>query len=166
LEALATWKGGLEAFSVKHDVPKTTLALWRREKPGRKAKAKPKTLRRFTPEARKQAVEAFLKAKQTFPAFATAWGLNERVLRRWVTSYTKKGPKSLGTKRGRKPGRKPVPKALRDGIMDVKLQFPDFGLRKVQGLLARPGPAPSHTGPIASDWAGCQKNSQPKALSA
>lgn len=139
LEALATWDGTVTDFGKAHGVPLDTLYGWKRS-PGRSpaAKKKAKTQRTFTPEKRKQAVEAFAKSGQSLKAFGKAWGLNEQVLGRWVKAYRTLGPKALaGKKTGRKPGRKPVAPALREGIKKVKAEFPDFGLRKVQGFLAR-----------------------------
>lgn len=149
LESLATWQGTLPAFCEKHGVPYATLYEWRRgsKKSKSTAKTKPKTKaqRTFSPDERRQAVEAFLKAGQAFPAFAKAWNVNERVLRRWVKLYEEQGPKSLAGRLGRKPGRKKIAPALRESIKEVKGQFPDFGLRKVQGFLARfQGLKPTH----------------------
>jgi transposase InsO family protein len=136
LEALATWTGTVEAFSKANGVPYATLYQWKRSPKGAPKKAK--TQRTFTPEKRKQAVEAFAKSGQSLKAFGKAWGLNEQVLGRWVKAYRTRGPKALaGKKTGRKLGRKPVAPALREGIKRVKAEFPDFGLRKVQGFLAR-----------------------------
>lgn len=151
LETLATWQGTVPAFCEKHGVPYATLYEWKRgpkkskSSTKTKTKTKTKTQRTFSPDERRQAVEAFLKAGQAFPAFAKAWNVNERVLRRWVKLYEEQGPKALAGRLGRKPGRKKIAPALRESIKQVKGQFPDFGLRKVQGFLARfQGLKPSH----------------------
>jgi transposase InsO family protein len=146
MEALATWQGTVEAFAKAQGVPYATLYQWKRgtkANPGGKRAKGPRT---FTSEQRKQAVEAFAKSGQSLKAFGKAWGVNEQVLGRWAKAYRDLGPKALGGKKvGRKPGRKPIAPALREGIMAVKAQFPDFGLRKVQGFLARfKGLKPSH----------------------
>ncbi len=135
LEAFATRKGSVEEFCQEHEVGYSTLMAWKR---GRgKAKTRKAEPKRRSPEQRRQAVEAFAKSGQSLVAFGKAWGVNPQVLGRWVRTYREKGPKALGGRLGRKPGRKPVPSALREGIREVKTQFPDFGLRKVQGFLAR-----------------------------
>jgi len=149
LEALATWQGSVPAFCEKQGIPYATVHGWKNVARNAKAPAakKPKTKvqRTFSPDDRRQTVEAFLKAGQTFPAFAKAWGVNERVLKRWVNLYEKKGPKALAGRLGRKPGRKKIAPALRESIKQVKATFPDFGLRKVQGFLARfQGLKPTH----------------------
>lgn len=139
LEALATWTGTVTDFGKAHGVPLDTLYGWKRNPgKGQASRKKAKTQRTFTPEQRKQAVEAYAKSGQSLKDFGKAWGLNEQVLGRWVKAYRTLGPKALaGKKTGRKPGRKPVAPALREGIKRVKAEFPDFGLRKVQGFLAR-----------------------------
>src|ERR1019366_9638991 len=136
LEALATWTGTVTAFGKAHSVPLDTLYGWKRKPAaGRAAKKKAKVQRSFTPDQRRQAVEAFAKAGQSLKDFGKAWGVNEQVLGRWVKAYRTEGPKALAGKRmGRKPGRKAVALALREGIKEVKAKFPDFGLLKVQGF--------------------------------
>jgi transposase InsO family protein len=137
LEAFATRQVPVDVFCKEHGVPYATLHGWKKPKV-KGATKKPKAPRSFTPEQRKQAVEAFGKSGQSLKAFAKAWGVNEQVLGRWAKTYRTLGPKALAGKRtGRKPGRMAVAPALREGIKRVKAEFPDFGLRKVQGFLAR-----------------------------
>lgn len=137
LEAFATWQGPADAFCQAQGVQRSLLYAWKQAAAEAKTKKTAKKQRSFTPEQRKQAVEAFSKAGQTLRAFSKAWGVNEQVLSRWVKKYRDKGPKALAGRGGRKPGRKAVNPALREGIKQVKAKFPDFGLRKVQGFLAR-----------------------------
>jgi transposase-like protein len=138
LEGLATWPGTLETFAQAHGLSKTTLYEWKKGSRAKGGRKKAKTQRSFTADQRRQAVEAFEKSGQGLQAFAKAWGLHERVLGRWVKAYRTDGPKALaGKKTGRKLGKAPVAPALREGIKKVKAEFPDFGLRKVQGFLAR-----------------------------
>jgi len=148
LKALAAWKGTRKAFCLEHKVHTVTLWEWERVAKGGPAKgvkakaAKPakKATRKqtsYTPEQRRKAVEAFSKSGQTLLNFGKAWGVNAAVLGRWVRAYRKEGPQSLEGRRGRKKGRKPLADGLREGIKQVKEQFPDFGMRKVGAFLAR-----------------------------
>jgi transposase InsO family protein len=128
----------VEDFAKAQGVAYATLYEWKRGGKAKAGKKKAKTQRTFTADQRRQAVEAFGKSGQSQKDFAKAWGLHERVLARWLKAYRTEGPKALGDKKvGRKPGRKPVDPALREGIKKLKTEFPDFGLRKVQGFLAR-----------------------------
>jgi transposase InsO family protein len=148
LKALDAWKGTRKAFCLEHKVPTVTLWKWQRDAkgikaPGLKAKASTKAKKatrkqtRYSPEQRRQAVEAFSRAGQSLDNFGKAWGVNATVLGRWVRAYRKQGPQALEGRRGRKKGRKPVAEGIREGIKQVKTQFPDFGMRKVGAFLAR-----------------------------
>jgi transposase InsO family protein len=141
LEAFAVWDGGVEEFCREKGVNKITLWKWRNAAKGGKRKPAKKSAKKqsvYTPDQKRQAVEAYTKSGQSLEIFGKLWGLHPGVLARWVRAYRKLGPKALeGRRTGRKPGRKALAPALREGIKEVKAQFPDFGLRKVQGFLAR-----------------------------
>lgn len=140
LAALAAWKGTRKAFCAEHKVNYSTLWEWTHATKAPKAKAgKPGTRKQtvYSPEQRRKAVEAFERSGQTLEHFGKAWGVNVTVLGRWVRAYRKDGPKALEGRRGRKKGRQPVAEGLREGIKQVKEQFPDFGMRKVGAFLAR-----------------------------
>jgi transposase-like protein len=117
------------------------MSLWQwqkgdKPKTNRKKAAKKQSV--YTPEQRRKAVESFSKSGQTLKHFAKAWGVNAQVLGRWVRTYRKDGPQALdGRTAGRKKGRKPMASGLREGIRQVKQEFPDFGMRKVGAFLAR-----------------------------
>jgi transposase InsO family protein len=147
LEALAAWKGTRKAFCAEHKVPTVTLWQWQKDAKGGQGRTKPKAAKAtkkgarkqtsYTPEQRRKAVEAFNRSGQTLDNFGKAWGINATVLGRWTRAYRKEGPQALEGRRGRKKGRKPVADGLREGIKQVKEQFPDFGMRKVGAFLAR-----------------------------
>ena len=140
LQALAAWKGPRKAFCATHKVNNSTLWEWAHAGKARKAKAARPGARKqavYSPEQRRKAVEAFERSGQTLELFGKAWGVNVTVLGRWVRAYRKEGPRALEGRRGRKKGRKPVADGLREGIKQVKEQFPDFGMRKVGAFLAR-----------------------------
>lgn len=133
LDAYASWQGNAESFCQQHGIHTVTLYKWRRT-----AKSRPgNRLRRFTPEQKRQAVETLEKSGQSVDIFGKAWGVNPRVLSRWRKAYLERGPKALEGRGGRRPGRRSVASGMREEIVAVKRQFPDFGLRKVQGFLAR-----------------------------
>ena len=144
LEAFAAWDGTVETFCHEKGVKKITLWKWRNAGKGSKPKGSKRTKKAgkkqsvYTPEQRRKAVEAFSKSGQSLLHFGKAWGINAQVLGRWVKAYKQHGPKALeGRRAGRKKGRKPVAAGLREGIKQVKAQFPDFGFRKVGSFLAR-----------------------------
>ena len=148
LRAFAAWKGTRKAFCLQHKVSPVTLWQWQREargpkgkeasaKPPHKAKKGRREQTSYTPEQRRKAVETFNRSGQTLDVFGKTWGVNPTVLGRWVRAYRKDGPQALEGRRGRKQGRKPVAEGLREGIREVKEQFPDFGIRKVSSFLAR-----------------------------
>jgi len=141
LKALAAWKGSRKAFCLEHKVHSVTLWEWEKAAKGGKtpkpAKKAAKAAAPFTPEQKRKAVEAFTKSGQTLLNFGKAWGINAQVLGRWVRAYRQHGPKALEGRAGRKKGRQPVAEGLREGIKQVKEQFPDFGIRKVSAFLAR-----------------------------
>jgi transposase InsO family protein len=139
LESFDAWKGTKKAFCAQHKVHPVSLWEWRRGGKARATKARNagKKLTVRTPEQRRQAVEAFSRSGQSLEKFGKAWGVNPQVLGRWVKKYRKEGPKALEGRAGRKKGRKPVAEGIREGIRQVKAQFPDFGMRKVGAFLAR-----------------------------
>jgi len=147
LKAFDAWEGTLESFCRKHKVNRTTFWTWKRAyqahgeaglggavRLNRKHKARNS---RFTPEQRRQAVEACLKAGQSMEAFGKLWGVHPRVLSLWVKKYREGGPQALEGRTGRKPGKQPVPSGLKEQIVSVKREFPHFGFRRIKTFLAR-----------------------------
>jgi transposase InsO family protein/transposase-like protein len=142
LQAYAVWKGGVDEFCSQHKVYKGTLWAWRREfiklekAKGQDGTILPK-IPAYTPEQKRQAVEAFVKSGQSLKDFSLLWGVVKTTLARWVRAYVEGGPKALENRAGRKTGRKPVPAAVRESIVKVKSWFPGFGWRKVRHFMAR-----------------------------
>lgn len=147
VEAFQRWEGTREAFLSAHSVTPTTLyGLLRAYREGgsaglathvrgRQRIAKHKG--QYTPEQRRQAVEAYLKRGGSAESFANVWGVTPRVLRYWILLYRTGGPKALEGRSGRKPGRAPVPAGVEAAIVETKAANPGFGLRKVRDFLAR-----------------------------
>jgi transposase InsO family protein len=96
--------------------------------------------KRYTPEERRGAVEAFLKSGRKRGDFARLWGCSASSLDKWVRRYNCEGPKGLETRR---PGRRSVspanrlPDATRAQIVAVRHEHPEFGAQRVADYLAR-----------------------------
>jgi len=153
-----------DVFCARHKVSTASLCKWRRAlRTQGEAGLAPKTNRRNlggtrgparTPEARRQAVEAFAQSGMGQEEFARVWGLSPWTLRDWISRYKDAGPKGLEPKqRGRPRGAgrfaRSVPDVVRDEIARTKLRFPIFGLKRVRDFLARFSGVKVSTGTVA-----------------
>ena len=96
--------------------------------------------RHYSPEERRQAVEAFHGAGLTQKAFARQWGVSAMTLWQWIRKYAEAGPKGLeriSTGPVKRRGRAPMAAPVRAEIAAVQRRFPDFGLKKVRHFLRR-----------------------------
>lgn len=96
--------------------------------------------KKYTPEQRRQAVEAFHKSGLTQKAFAGQWNLSHVTLGKWLLKYAEEGPKGLervAAGPAKRRGRAPLAEAVRDEVVAVQRRFPDFGLKKVRHFLRR-----------------------------
>lgn len=96
--------------------------------------------KRYTPEERRWALEAWSKSGVSAQMFARQWGLSVPTLYEWRRAMARGGPQGLehpASTLGVRPGAKQLPAAVQTEIVAVKRQFPDFGLRKVRDYLAR-----------------------------
>lgn len=95
----------------------------------------------YTPEQRRQAVEAFQKSGMTAKDFAKTWGTSEASLYNWLKVYQEQGPKALdgaSLKQGaKKRGRKGIAAPVKDEITAVKRENPEFGAKSVRNFLFR-----------------------------
>ena len=128
----------LEEFCAAHEIKPATFKVWQR---GTKRRVDPRYSRRFTPEQRREAVEAFLKSGRTRADFVRLWGCSPSSLDKWLVRYREEGPKGLET-RVRKPGRKRhhpkrLPDKVRQLILDVRAEHEDFGAQRVADHLSR-----------------------------
>jgi transposase-like protein len=73
-------------FALEHDIRPSTLATWLRNAK-REARREANTPRRFTPEERRAAVEAFLKSGRKREDFARLWGCSPSSIDKWVRRY-------------------------------------------------------------------------------
>jgi len=118
----------------------STLCKWQRAQ--RKAKLiGQRSGRRFTPEERRAAVEAFLKSGRSREDFALLWGCSPSSIDKWLKRYRDEGPKGLETRvRVRKPCRphpKRFPDHVRDLIEKVYREHPGFGMKRLAQHLGR-----------------------------
>ena len=97
-----------------------------------------RSVRVYTPEERRAALEAYEKSGLSVDAFARTFGVSPVTFQAWRRAYREHGPKGLEHPFGRgQRGRKALPPAVREEIVSVKRRFPDFGFRKVRDFLAR-----------------------------
>ncbi len=106
LEAFSASGETLEGFCRRAEVSTASLCKWRRDfaRGGASAlepKANPRNTRRviapkrYTPEQRREAVEAFIASGRTRKEFCRVWGINPRTLRHWLERYGAQGPRGL-----------------------------------------------------------------------
>ena len=95
--------------------------------------------KRYTPEERRWALEAWRKSGLSAETFARQWGLSTPTLHEWKRAYDRDGPKGLEhpAATGRPKGAKPLAAPVAAEIVATKRSFPDFGLRKIRDYLAR-----------------------------
>lgn len=101
-----------------------------------------KAKRHFTPEERRQAVEAFEKSGLTQKAFAGQWGVSHVTLGQWVRRYVAEGPKGLerlaaGPKKRR--GKAPLSEALKQEIVAARTVHAGYGWKRLTAWLWRFG---------------------------
>lgn len=108
-------------------------------------------LRRYTPEERRAAVEAWRKSGLSQALFARQWGMSHVTLQGWAAKYAREGPKGLerlaeGPPRQR--GKPPLAEPVKVEIAGVKRRFPTFGLRRIKDFLWRFGGLKVSTGSV------------------
>ena len=130
--------GGHGAGGGERSEPEPAPCPPKRGRTPRQGEAQPKSVRVYTPEERRAAIEAQAKSNLSIDAFAKTFGVSPVTFQAWLRAYREHGPKGLEHPFGNKQrGRKPLPQALREEIVSVKRRFPDFGLRKVRDFLSR-----------------------------
>jgi len=102
-----------------------------------------------SPDARRQAVEAFQKSGIGFEDFARLWGIAPSSLRKWVERYERLGPKGLESMYSKKKGHRRLSQGVRQKIRKVSEENPGFGLKKVRDYLFRFGGLKTSTGSIS-----------------
>ncbi len=127
-------------FAERHGLRPSTIVTWLRRERRSRAAAQGRA-RRFTPEERRGAVEAFRKSGRKREDFAKLWGCSASSLDKWLVRYEAEGPKGLETRRPAVGRRKRPANRLRDAvraqIVEVRQQHPGFGAKRVADHLAR-----------------------------
>jgi transposase InsO family protein len=97
--------------------------------------------RRYTPEEKRELLEACAKSGMSVADFSRTMGLGSDAIFRWRRQYAAEGPRGLEPRRrGRPPGSgrgSKLPAPVQAAIQETKTRFPDFGLRKVRDYLGR-----------------------------
>ena len=97
-------------------------------------------LRRYTPDERRAALEAYRSSGLTQVGFAKNYGISAVTLGFWLRAETLHGPKGLerlAKGPAKRRGRPPMSASKRQTIVEVKRSFPGFGLKKVRDFLYR-----------------------------
>lgn len=95
----------------------------------------------YSPEERRQAVEAYIKSDLSQEDFCKTWGLSVSTLIGWVRRYEKDGPKALEGYAPAKPddkrkGRK-ISQQVLDEIIRIKNADPKSGLLYIKQVMSR-----------------------------
>ncbi|MGZ3690959.1 MAG: helix-turn-helix domain-containing protein [Pseudobdellovibrio sp.] len=130
-------------FCRKHELSGSTFKWWCQEDPemlelyNLRNRAVAKKIA-YTFDERKAAVEAYLKSEMSFLDFAKVYGVSSSSVTLWTKIYREVGPEGLhNININRNKGRKPIPDSLKKEITQVKLENPNFGMRKVRDFLRR-----------------------------
>jgi len=154
LELMAAYEASgkpIEEFCRANGVTSASLCKWRREFAGGGEEAlEPKPLRGnrtghhrrpYTPEERRQAIEAYEQSGLSLSMFTAIWGVSAKTFLDWRKRREAEGPKGLEPKkRGPRKGSgcgKPIPAPIVAEILATKKKFPWFGLRKLRDFLFR-----------------------------
>lgn len=135
-------KSGLTVreFAERHGLNYTTFKNWPYKR-GAKQQVDARLAKRFTPEERRAAVEAFVKSGRKRLDFARLWGCSASSLDKWLRRYEAEGPKGLETRtppKGRRPHHpKRLSDTVRDLIVSIRAEHTDFGVTRVADELRR-----------------------------
>jgi len=140
LEELANSDLGVPAFAKQAGVAYSTLKAWTRPPRKQRASSSPQS-KRYTPEERRAAVEAFTKSGRNRQDFARLWGCSASSLDKWLKRYRDDGPKGLETRvRKHRPGRphpSRVPDSVRELIVEIRSKHEDYGVTRIVEELKR-----------------------------
>lgn len=125
-------------FKKKKDGQRAVARGGRKKTQGSRRHAGP-----YSPEQRRQAVEAYFKSGMTQEDFAKTWGTSSGSLFNWVKIYKERGPKGLENdlylKGGKKRGRKGLAAPVKSKILAAKEQDLKLGTKGVRDFLYRFG---------------------------
>lgn len=118
----------------------TTAVSWRRIVKG-PTKHYPQKNGPYSPEQRRQAVEAYLKSGLSQKDFSLTWGLPYKTLVKWLAKYREEGPKGLEgyaapkEDDGRK--KKRLSQKVVEEIIRIKQTDPSSGLKYIKQVMSR-----------------------------
>lgn len=123
-----------QEFAKEHNLSGQTLKnwIWISQRGGK--------VMHFSPVARKKMVEAYLAADIPRDQFCKTWGVSEPTLASWLKRYEEFGADGLMNKspsRGDKRLGSKLPVAVKEEIIRIKQQEPEFGLSKIKNWLYR-----------------------------
>jgi len=137
----------LRSFCAAHGLTTATFCAWKRRyeaegAAGLEPRPNPRNTQgkqrgRFSPDQRREAVEAWLQSGMRKADFAALWGVGASSLAKWIKRYQEGGPKALEDASPRKRRKKALPAAVHEEIVRTKRAHPRFGLRKVRDFLYR-----------------------------
>ena len=149
LQAYDAYEGTIQSFCVEHGINSTSLCKWRRQyaeggEAALRPRPNPRNAKRrlhkpYSPEERREAVEAYFKSGMTQVRFREIWGICNSTLSKWLKRYLEEGPAGLETRipKSRKSHPKALPEAAKKKVQDAKRAHPTFGLRKLRDWLFR-----------------------------
>lgn len=95
----------------------------------------------YTPEQRKQAIEAYFKSGLTQENFAATWGVSPSTLCGWLKKYEDNGPRGLETyapaKVGDKRKGRKISQTVIEEIIKLKESDPKSGLKYIKQMMSR-----------------------------
>jgi len=114
--------------------PPTAVKAGRR--PPRRSRKK-KRGRTYTPEERRQAVEAYYHSGLPQAEFARVWGVSYSSLHTWIKRYEEGGPMALerGIHAGK--GKRRIGRDVEQAIVETRKRFPAAGLLRIKNWLYR-----------------------------
>lgn len=127
-------------FCKAHDVSYSTYFVWVQNLKKNGITTKPQR-GPYTPEHRRQTIEAYLKSGITQKDFAQTWGIPYKTLTGWLERYRKDGPKGLEEYAppkadDKRKGRK-ISQQVMDEIVRIKNADPKSGLKYIKQVLSR-----------------------------
>ena len=128
-------------FAERHGVRPATFSGWLRRQAQKPIDVR--VSKRYTPEERRAAVEAFRKSGRRRAEFAKLWGCSTSSLDKWLRRYDAEGPKGLETRPRvvRRPAAAAnrLPDSARATIVAVRAEHPEFGAQRIADHLKRFG---------------------------
>lgn len=130
----------LKEFVLKEDVSYKSALEWIK-KQGKENVLKRHKNGPYTPEERRQAIEAYLKSGLPQEDFCKTWGVSPSTLIGWLKKYKEQGPKGLdgyapAKSDDKRKGRKISEKVIEE-IIKIKKSDPSSGLKYIQQVMAR-----------------------------